>query len=669
MSDFIFRGAILVKYRGKGADVTVPYGVKMIDSDAFYGSKIKSVTLPATVREIGHGAFYNCGNLERVVLNEGLYSIGRWAFAGCTSLKEINIPKSLKKITESSFERCQSLKDEDGFVFIGPILIGYRGKEEQITVPEKTTAIGSRVFEQNSTVKKITIPAKVKSIGQEAFLGCSSLEEVVLSEGLKIIGGYAFRNCVSLKKLQIPSTVDVIGNGAFEWCTALEKIVLPEGPKELGYALSEGCKSLKEVHIPASVEEVSDNVFTGCNSLQTVFFAGPVNYSIKFLRYCPIRVIRAPKASVSDFYFFKKEYLTGFVQLLGMGVEIAPETVQRNNNYIKHSAQKLYDASDELFLYMLQNKLLPLGDIDGYMERYNAQKNVARVAALLDYREKNFTQKQKERQFNRQFEIREPTLTELRQIWTFAKKKDGTYELTKYKGKDIDVTVPSEIKGVRVSAVGKVGRKDWVRKDFFDGGHFKNVRSLTLQNGIEIIGESAFEECTSLKTVIIPPSVRTICKNAFENCKSLERVVLGEGLETIEKWAFYGCEALGDISVPKSVKKIEASAFGECQKLKDKDGFVIFNGMLVLYDGDSAAAILPDGITTIASGAFSNCRLLKKVIIPETVTKIKSGAFKGCFKITVYCRSAECPPGWSKNWDVTLRDGSRAPVVWGYKGK
>ena len=70
---------------------------------------IKKVIIPPTVKTIEYEAFINCGNLENVVLNEGLEIIGntsnsyRGAFENCRSLKSIIIPKTVKIIGANSF--------------------------------------------------------------------------------------------------------------------------------------------------------------------------------------------------------------------------------------------------------------------------------------------------------------------------------------------------------------------------------------------------------------------------------------------------------------------------------------------------------------------------------------------------------------------------------------
>ncbi len=59
-------GLVFVTYAGDGDSITVAEGTVRISSQAFANSQIKYVTLPSTLRSIGHKAFYGCDNLVAV---------------------------------------------------------------------------------------------------------------------------------------------------------------------------------------------------------------------------------------------------------------------------------------------------------------------------------------------------------------------------------------------------------------------------------------------------------------------------------------------------------------------------------------------------------------------------------------------------------------------------
>lgn len=49
-------------------------------------------------------AFYNCSNIEKLVLPEGLTSIGKWAFGGCSALNSVTIPSTLTDVHDEAFK-------------------------------------------------------------------------------------------------------------------------------------------------------------------------------------------------------------------------------------------------------------------------------------------------------------------------------------------------------------------------------------------------------------------------------------------------------------------------------------------------------------------------------------------------------------------------------------
>ncbi len=87
------------------------------------------------------------------------------------------------------------------------------------------------------------------------------------------------------------------------------------------------------------------------------------------------------------------------------------------------------------------------------------------------------------------------------------------------------------------------------------------------------IGASAFEGCKKLNAVYLDlhngsDTTKIIGDYAFKNCSSLESVLLTEGLESIGKGAFEGCSKLASIKIPRDIKSIAPDAFKGCSNLK-----------------------------------------------------------------------------------------------------
>ena len=84
----------------------VTYQVTSIADNAFKGNKkLKSITIPETVRVIGKNAFSGCSSLKKVTIPAGVREIGTNAFRGNKSLKKITVvSKVLKKIGKNAFK-------------------------------------------------------------------------------------------------------------------------------------------------------------------------------------------------------------------------------------------------------------------------------------------------------------------------------------------------------------------------------------------------------------------------------------------------------------------------------------------------------------------------------------------------------------------------------------
>lgn len=71
----------------------------------------------------------------------------------------------------------------------------------------------------------------------------------------------------------------------------------------------------------------------------------------------------------------------------------------------------------------------------------------------------------------------------------------------------------------------------------------------------------------------------------------------------------------------------------ELEILFDDDGFLIVDSVLYKYRGDSVDIVIPDGVTTIKTSAFSNNKKLRNITFPDTITEIEKESFVYCEKL------------------------------------
>lgn len=121
---------ILLAYRGKGGAVVIPDSVKVIGPEAFHGlGSINSVHIPDSVSVIGEGAFDGCMNLISISGAECVQQIRDRAFAGCP-IRTVTIPASVEQIGLRAFDND---KIKDGVVYFAGDQIPARSYESAAT--------------------------------------------------------------------------------------------------------------------------------------------------------------------------------------------------------------------------------------------------------------------------------------------------------------------------------------------------------------------------------------------------------------------------------------------------------------------------------------------------------------------------------------------------------
>lgn len=161
---------------------------------------------------------------------------------------------------------------------------------------------------------------------------------------------------------------------------------------------------------------------------------------------------------------------------------------------------------------------------------------------------------------------------------------------------------------------------------------------LVIPDGAEEISDGAYAGNTTLKSVIVPRSVKRIGARAFADCTSLEFISFGgERSELyIDAQAFAGCTSLKNVILPVGTR-LGNAVFSGCTGLTDvaTDAFkgitdLLFEGCRSLTD-----IRIPSGTEIIGADAFSECTALRRVSVPSSLKSIEMNAFK-------YCERLEC---------------------------
>ena len=195
----------------------------------------------------------------------------------------------------------------------------------------------------------------------------------------------------------------------------------------------------------------------------------------------------------------------------------------------------------------------------------------------------------------------------------------------------------------------------------------ESLTSITIPKSVKTIGNSAFSDCYSLKYVNIT-DLAAWCRinftemtsnplyyahNLYFNGSEIKDMVIPGSVTSIGAYAFYGFSGLTSVTIPNSVTSIGRDAFSNCSKLTSvhitdlaawcRIKFITTSSQyryssnpldnaqhLYMNGAEITDLVIPNGVTSIGCGAFSNCTGLKSVTIPSSVTTIERGSFCSC---------------------------------------
>ena len=254
---------------------------------------------------------------------------------------------------------------------------------------------------------------------------------------------------------------------------------------------------------------------------------------------------------------------------------------------------------------------------------------------------------------------------------------DDKAKITKYRGTETELNVPSEIDGLTVSCI--------------DGEAFLNcsqLKSLTIPESVSNIGNisydgkygSGFSGCINLEEIVVRNGNSWFSsqdgmlydkeKTSLLCCPEGRKggVAIPDGVQNIGISAFQNCVGLTSIAVPKSVSNIELKtirfivydvevlgAFENCGSLMEisvdaeNGSYASESGMLYSKDmsklflcpsGKVGDISIPEGVKTIAANAFTGCKGVTGINIPLSVTDLNYGenslseTFMGCDSLT-----------------------------------
>lgn len=215
------------------------------------------------------------------------------------------------------------------------------------------------------------------------------------------------------------------------------------------------------------------------------------------------------------------------------------------------------------------------------------------VSWLLDFKNRtaDFTAEREkaEKKMLAELNAAPDSVMALKKLWSYKKDVDGGLVITNYKGSDTEVTVPEKIGKSPVTAIGRGA---------FAGGSGLCAGIVTSYASYE-----QMRNHRNIKKITLPQGIKKIEAGAFADTTCLREINIPETVEEIKDAAFYQAVSIKSLALPLSVKKIGAYAFAHCKSL---------------------GCVKICGAEEIGAGAFRNTQSLKTLELPESLKRMLS---------------------------------------------
>ncbi len=538
-----------------------------------------TVTIPenSLLTEIGNDAFKDRTDLQKLIVkNNKIVSIGKSAFEGCTSLEEAGLPSSVQRIGEKAFFGCGKLKNipiYEGLLSIGTEAFANCGFNRAfVIIPSTVSEMGTSVFGNIADNALIAIPQKLAKryddshagntgsydfrkdncgyvvyrvdvngnkwvtegklgngqnaiTGFEDYMKIASDHEHCLYKGFCVLCNFAGGNCGSEEDINGNSnatwyidretkTLHITGKGKMKdytgsdvapwlkWNDFIANIEVHDGITGISANAFMNCEKVTSVKLPSTLVKIGSNAFVGNTALTSLTVPEGVT------------IIR--ENTFKDCGQLKEINLPKSVEKIEAGAFAGCASLK----YVELPA-----AGHDIFIDKsafddsLDYIALPVGTvITAETTSYN------RFTYLLD--------------------------------------NESAARIVNAKlGNNRELKFPASIGGIPVKAIGGYGYNNVI-----NGNDPKNIRFVSIPEGVTEIYDEAFAGCENLFSLSLPNSLETIRNNAFSGC-GIKELIFKNSLKSIGEYAFSGCGALETVKLPLGIESIGNYVFSECENL------------------------------------------------------------------------------------------------------
>lgn len=624
-------------------EITVPASLTKITTASaagknvgpFAGGVLRKVTFADGVTKSLQGMFMGTTSLEEVVLPKSLKTIDQNAFKDCSSLKKLSVGKSggenvldtVETINAGAFNGCSSLEtltlknvakidSSDTNRTFGGCMSLKKVSVTGVTTTDNTgkttlsTTIGTSAFKDNKALKEINLDT-IKTVSQEAFRGCGVADDgtdpaTLTLNNVNAIGALAFYGC-GFKAVQIPRQLTSVATGKINGVEygpfaggKLETVSFGTLINTIPDNLCMNTTSLQKIElqsVKASLRTIGKNAFKGCTSVEEVTIPkGILTVSNSAFEGC---------SGLTDVTIAAKTInAKAFAECTNLKAVKMEEGVT--------TIQGMAFANTQISAVTIPSTLTTAGTTkEGTIEK---GPFAGTMIATVHGQTEDSTEAQ-----------------EGATILPETKKIPDNLFLgcTSI----IDVQIPE--------TVTEIGQKAFKDASSVENVTFAVNTETGKVKGVEKIGISAFDGCSSLQELVLPETVTEVLQGAFANEGALVKADMSRAA-SLKKWdkeSFKGDTALAEVVLPTAggITAIPDGAFAGCTSLTGENLKIPKNIVTITANAFKESGLkklyIPNQVTTIGTSAFEACKNLEDVHISNNISIISQSTFKNCEKL------------------------------------
>ena len=332
-----------------------------------------------------------------------------------------------------------------------------------------------------------------------------SILEVNINEGITSIGRNSFMEMYRTLEVNLPDSLEVIEENAFYGCGDLRNVNFGSGLVSIGSQAFAFCNSLLEAELPEAIGFIGSYAFYDCEDLRSVTIPNP-NCSISN----EPQTLGIPETTT----------------IRGLCNSTAFDYAMANGHPFEPFDHEHNFAVEEI---------APTCTEPGFIEYY-CECGVSYYDSYISALGHNFID------------------------GVCSTCGEPAMEYSGYCGRNLTWVYREDTDELIISGNGDMysyyDLPDW-------GPIIRDIKSVSLPEGLTSIGSLSFENCVNLTEITIPDSVESIGYSAFLGCENLSKVYFGNSLQEIEDQAFALC-AIREAYLPETIAYIGRAAFHGC---------------------------------------------------------------------------------------------------------